>query len=72
MRFIDCGHGNEFGEFESDLAWDSWKSNNSTIGCFTPDGFSYGIYVPAVNLTTEQSIITRYIYSLFWGFQVLL
>lgn len=36
------------------------------------DGFSYGIYEQAVNLTTKHSIITRYTYSLFWGFQVFL
>ncbi|XP_040997564.1 probable cyclic nucleotide-gated ion channel 20, chloroplastic [Juglans microcarpa x Juglans regia] len=69
MRFIDCGHGNEFGDFVSDPAWDSWTSNENASGCFTSDAFSYGIYGQAVNLTTEQSIITRYIFSLFWGFQ---
>ncbi|KAF5469277.1 hypothetical protein F2P56_013362 [Juglans regia] len=69
MRFIDCGHGNEFGDFVSDPAWASWTKNENASGCFTTDAFSYGIYGQAVNLTTEQSIITRYIFSLFWGFQ---
>uniref|UniRef100_A0A6N2KAW4 Cyclic nucleotide-binding domain-containing protein n=1 Tax=Salix viminalis TaxID=40686 RepID=A0A6N2KAW4_SALVM len=33
-----------------------------------PTGFDYGIYAKAVNLTGKHDI-TRYIYSLFWGFQ---
>ncbi|KAK4428166.1 putative cyclic nucleotide-gated ion channel 20, chloroplastic [Sesamum alatum] len=69
MEFIDCGHGNDFGEFENDPTWDQWKNNNDSIACFGQSGFAYGIYQNAVDLTTHQNIITRYIYSLFWGFQ---
>lgn len=73
MRFIDCGHGNDFSSFYSDPNWTSWKNNENASACLTKDGnFSYGIYGEAVNLTAEQSIITRYAYSLFWGFQVFL
>ncbi|KAG6627752.1 hypothetical protein CIPAW_15G150700 [Carya illinoinensis] len=68
MKFIDCGHGNEFGD-DSNGAWTNWSSNENASGCFTSDAFSYGIYGQAVNLTTERSIITRYTFSLFWGFQ---
>ncbi|KAL2243852.1 probable cyclic nucleotide-gated ion channel 20, chloroplastic isoform X1 [Sesamum indicum] len=69
MEFIDCGHGNDFGEFENDPTWDQWKNNNDAIACFGQTGFAYGIYQNAVDLTTHQNVITRYVYSLFWGFQ---
>ncbi|PON45443.1 Voltage dependent potassium channel [Parasponia andersonii] len=63
--FIDCGHGSD--DFSS--ARQNWTSNPNATACLTQDGFSYGIYMNAVNLTTERSVITRYIFSLFWGFQ---
>lgn len=72
MEFIDCGHGYDFTGFSSNPNWEKWKKNKNASACLTPDGFDYGIYIQAVNLTTEGSIITRYTYSLFWGFQVLL
>ncbi|KAK9062847.1 hypothetical protein SSX86_020037 [Deinandra increscens subsp. villosa] len=65
-ELIDCGHG---GYHVSSEGNHSWKDNVNASACFTEDGFSYGIYVKAVNLTAENSIITRYIYSFFWGFQ---
>ncbi|KAK4488984.1 hypothetical protein RD792_004775 [Penstemon davidsonii] len=69
MEFIDCGHGNDFGRFEFDPTWDQWKSNVNATSCFGKDGFNFGIYQNAVALTTYQSLVTRYVYSLFWGFQ---
>ncbi|XP_062158144.1 probable cyclic nucleotide-gated ion channel 20, chloroplastic [Alnus glutinosa] len=69
MKFIDCGYGDDFSDFLSNENWSNWKINQNASACFTGDGFSYGIYIQAVNLTTERSIITRYTYSLFWGFQ---
>ncbi|XP_021683421.2 probable cyclic nucleotide-gated ion channel 20, chloroplastic isoform X2 [Hevea brasiliensis] len=69
MNFIDCGHGNELVKFGSYKNWSSWEENENATACFTEDGFSYGIYLQAVNLTTKHSIVTRYVYSLFWGFQ---
>ncbi|KAG6673151.1 hypothetical protein I3842_16G097500 [Carya illinoinensis] len=68
-RFIDCGHGSDIEKFHSKQSWNTWKNNKNASACFTKDGFSYGIYEQAVNLTTKRSIITRYTYSLFWGFQ---
>ncbi|XP_040998456.1 probable cyclic nucleotide-gated ion channel 20, chloroplastic isoform X2 [Juglans microcarpa x Juglans regia] len=68
-RFIDCGHGSDIEEFRYNHSWNIWKNNEKASDCFTKDGFSYGIYEQAVILTTEHSIITRYTYSLFWGFQ---
>ncbi|XP_055960803.1 probable cyclic nucleotide-gated ion channel 20, chloroplastic isoform X2 [Mercurialis annua] len=67
--YIDCGRGNNVENFVSDPTWKSWKSNENASACFTMDGFRYGIYIQAVNLTAEHSVITRYVYSLFWGFQ---
>ncbi|KDP45796.1 hypothetical protein JCGZ_17403 [Jatropha curcas] len=69
MEFIDCGYGNSFAKFASNPNWTSWKNDSNATSCFTEDGFSYGIYIQAVNLTAESSIITRYVFSLFWGFQ---
>ncbi|KAG2246569.1 hypothetical protein Bca52824_086197 [Brassica carinata] len=60
-ELIYCGHGN------SHVA--AWKDNASAIACFQEDGFPYGIYLKAVNLTNHSSLFTRYIYSLLWGFQ---
>ncbi|PKI53439.1 hypothetical protein CRG98_026129, partial [Punica granatum] len=68
-EFMDCGHGDKIGKFSSNTTWGSWKNNTNATGCFTQDGFDYGIYEKAVNLTTKGSIVTRYVYSLFWGFQ---
>ncbi|XP_057952112.1 probable cyclic nucleotide-gated ion channel 20, chloroplastic isoform X2 [Malania oleifera] len=69
MKFIDCGHGNDIGEFNGDPTWMNWTKNDNANNCFGKDSFSYGIYGQAVNLTIEQTIVRRYVYSLFWGFQ---
>ncbi|CAH8388702.1 unnamed protein product [Eruca vesicaria subsp. sativa] len=60
---IDCGRGDSYQAFAA------WKSNASASACFQEDGFPYGIYMKAVNLTNHTSLFTRYSYSLFWGFQ---
>ncbi|XP_042501859.1 probable cyclic nucleotide-gated ion channel 20, chloroplastic isoform X2 [Macadamia integrifolia] len=68
--FIDCGHGEKIAKFSSDPEWQSWLYNENATACFVTNGtFSYGIYNQAVSLTTMSSIVTRYVYSLFWGFQ---
>lgn len=73
MSFIDCGHGNEIGGSKvDDPVRDRWKNSVNAADCLDKDSFDYGIYSQAVNLTTENSVITRYVYALFWGFQVLL
>ncbi|KAF5730264.1 cyclic nucleotide-gated ion channel 20 chloroplastic [Tripterygium wilfordii] len=71
IKFIDCGHGTDFTEFISDSTWPNWTQNENASACFTVDSkrFDYGIYKQAVSLTTKDSVITRYVYSLFWGFQ---
>ncbi|AEE75994.1 unnamed protein product [Arabidopsis thaliana] len=61
---IDCGNGNS-----SVLVRATWKDNASANACFQEDGFPYGIYLKAVNLTNHSNLFTRYSYSLFWGFQ---
>eukprot|EP00258_Populus_trichocarpa_P022080 XP_024438099.1 probable cyclic nucleotide-gated ion channel 20, chloroplastic isoform X2 [Populus trichocarpa] len=72
MEFIDCGSGNANEEYGSHLNWANWTQNPNASNCFQtggpPNGFDYGIYTKAVNLT-GKNIIIRYIYSLFWGFQ---
>ncbi|CAA7051276.1 unnamed protein product [Microthlaspi erraticum] len=60
---IDCGRGDD------DMSLAAWRNNASAIACFQEDGFPYGIYSKAVNLTNHTSLFTRYSYSLFWGFQ---
>ncbi|EPS69237.1 hypothetical protein M569_05530, partial [Genlisea aurea] len=70
MKFLDCGHGNDLSAFENDPTWSQWLNNTDAIACFGQGGsFSYGIYQNGVLLTTESSVVTRYVYSLFWGFQ---
>lgn len=69
IKFIDCGHGNGTLAFEGSQLWQNWKQNENASACFSKDGFPYGIYAQAVNLTTDNSVITRYVYSFFWGFQ---
>ncbi|XP_050936409.1 probable cyclic nucleotide-gated ion channel 20, chloroplastic isoform X2 [Cucumis melo] len=69
LEYIDCGHGDESRSQFLDPHRDSWKHNENATACFSNEGFGYGIYLQAVNLTTEKSILTRYTYSLFWGFQ---
>ncbi|KAJ6359260.1 hypothetical protein OIU76_000894 [Salix suchowensis] len=72
MEFIDCGRGNANEKHGFHQNWLNWKQNSNASKCFQmdgpPTGFDYGIYAKAVNLT-GKNIITRYIYSLFWGFQ---
>ncbi|KAJ9678118.1 hypothetical protein PVL29_022879 [Vitis rotundifolia] len=70
MDFIDCGHGEKVRDFRQNSEWQHWKSNENASACFSTDGFPYGIYAQAVILTTKPSIVTRYTYSFFWGFQV--
>nr|XP_043631320.1 probable cyclic nucleotide-gated ion channel 20, chloroplastic [Erigeron canadensis] len=67
-KLIDSGY-ESFRSSESDTTWNDWKQNVNSTACFEEDSFPYGIYVKAVNLTAESSIIRRYIYSFFWGFQ---
>ncbi|XP_043695912.1 probable cyclic nucleotide-gated ion channel 20, chloroplastic [Telopea speciosissima] len=70
-EFIDCGHGEKITNFMSKPEWLSWVNNQNATACFdtsSSGSFSYGIYNQAVSLTTQPSIITRYVYSLFWGF----
>uniref|UniRef100_A0A6N2LP50 Cyclic nucleotide-binding domain-containing protein n=1 Tax=Salix viminalis TaxID=40686 RepID=A0A6N2LP50_SALVM len=69
-KFIDCGRlKNAIEEHTSNPNRNSWKNNSNASACFTSDGgFSYGIYAQTVNLTGENTI-TKYTYSLFWGFQ---
>ncbi|XP_057812390.1 probable cyclic nucleotide-gated ion channel 20, chloroplastic [Salvia miltiorrhiza] len=70
MMFIDCGHGNVAERFKNyNDSWTIWKNNENATACFGKDGFDYGIYENAVNLTTYRSLVKRYVYSLFWGFQ---
>lgn len=69
-EFIDCGRGDSVAKFQGDIQWKFWKNNTNATSCLTTEGpFNYGIYGEAVKITTLPSIVTRYIYSLFWGFQ---
>ncbi|KAJ1698706.1 hypothetical protein LUZ63_007218 [Rhynchospora breviuscula] len=67
---IDCGRGGDFENSSQQFKqqWINYGPSNNCLDTST-NQFSYGIYQQAVLLTTEHSVITRYIYSLFWGFQ---
>ncbi|KAL3642268.1 hypothetical protein CASFOL_013083 [Castilleja foliolosa] len=69
MEFIDCGEGDDFTDFEYESAWGQWQNNINASKCFEQNGFAYGIYENAIALTTNQDLVTKYVYSLFWGFQ---
>ncbi|XP_074335092.1 putative cyclic nucleotide-gated ion channel 20, chloroplastic isoform X1 [Apium graveolens] len=70
IRYIDCGQGNENERFqENPVSWTNWTNNANANACFGQGSFSYGIYTQTVGLTTESALTTRYMYSLFWGFQ---
>nr|CAD1825097.1 unnamed protein product [Ananas comosus var. bracteatus] len=68
---IDCGRGNNIQQF--DPSRQAWKNEGNSTNCFesTNGLFDYGIYQQAVLLTTERSVVKRYVYSLFWGFSTL-
>ncbi|KHN30952.1 Putative cyclic nucleotide-gated ion channel 20, chloroplastic [Glycine soja] len=64
--FIDCG---------SDRASDQselWNKNVNATACLdsSSGAFPYGIYVHAVPLTIETRVVKKYVFALFWGFQV--
>ncbi|XP_018433123.2 putative cyclic nucleotide-gated ion channel 19 [Raphanus sativus] len=65
-NLIDCARGNIYASASLQALW---RDSPSVNACFQEGGFSYGIYVKAVNLTTQPSIFTRFSYSMFWGFQ---
>ncbi|KAK8966741.1 hypothetical protein KSP40_PGU006573 [Platanthera guangdongensis] len=70
LPFVDCGSGNFTGTVNSPANWTDWLTNPNASACFSKDGdFEYGIYQQVVSLTTKHSVVTRYVYSLFWGFQ---
>ncbi|KAK8952321.1 hypothetical protein KSP39_PZI003619 [Platanthera zijinensis] len=70
LPFVDCGSGNFTGTITSPTNWTDWLDNPNASACFSKDGgFEYGIYQQVVNLTTKHSVVTRYVYSLCWGFQ---
>ncbi|XP_024015486.1 putative cyclic nucleotide-gated ion channel 19 [Eutrema salsugineum] len=64
-NLIDCARGS----YESESLRALWRDSASVNDCFQENGFTYGIYLKAVNLTNESKFFTRYSYSLFWGFQ---
>ncbi|CAJ2667231.1 unnamed protein product [Trifolium pratense] len=68
-KFIDCGHGGSEYYHQNETNLNNWRKNENASACFTEDYFEYGIYLKAVNLTTKHNVLTRYVYSSFWGFQ---
>ncbi|GJW41995.1 zinc finger, CCHC-type containing protein [Tanacetum coccineum] len=68
-RLIDCGHGSDYGSLVGNPTWNDWIQNLNSTACFREDGFPYGIHAKVVHLTFEDMILTRYLYSFFWGFQ---
>ena len=68
-KFISCYHGYEK-RFTPMPDWNDWKNNENASVCFMKDSFDFGIFEAAVNLTTHRDIFDRYLYSLFWGFQL--
>jgi len=63
--FIDCGR-------DSGHKSVTWSQNVNATACLnsTSGVFQYGVYVNAVPLTIETRVVKKYVYALFWGFQV--
>lgn len=70
MEFINCRQGHAKEIFARNPEWELWRKNKEADACFIKDGFDFGICETAVNLTTHTNFFDRYLYSLFWGFQV--
>ncbi|RDY07745.1 putative cyclic nucleotide-gated ion channel 20, chloroplastic, partial [Mucuna pruriens] len=68
-KFIDCSRHGQAKVYQDDKMWHNWTNSSFASACFTEDGFTYGIFNKAVNLTADRNVITRYVYSSFWGFQ---
>lgn len=71
---MDCGRGDvDDGKVTAEQRH-MWGNDSNATSCFdiTNGSFTYGIYQQAVSLTTQHSAVQRYIYALFWGFQVIL
>ncbi|CAH2053451.1 unnamed protein product [Thlaspi arvense] len=64
-NLIDCARGS----YEPKSLRAMWRGSESVNACFQENGSTHGIYLKAVNLTTQSEFFTRYSYSLFWGFQ---
>ncbi|XP_068307011.1 probable cyclic nucleotide-gated ion channel 20, chloroplastic isoform X2 [Pyrus communis] len=47
----------------------NWKNNANASACLTPTGYTYGVFYQTAGLSTQKSVVTRYMYALFWGFQ---
>lgn len=69
-EFTDCGNGDRADSFHHNKTWELWINNTDIINCFSAENIHSGIFLKAINLTTEHSLAKRYIYSLFWGLQV--
>ncbi|CAA6659350.1 unnamed protein product [Spirodela intermedia] len=70
--FLDCGRGPKYHNFTGNPDWEIWNKDAEASSCLSKSNtYSYGIYQQASIITKRDSFIVRYIYSLFWGFQVL-
>lgn len=73
LNFIDCGESGDGNKsYGHNKNWQLWIKNSNSTNCLqgaNSSVFTYGIYSTAVPLTITNSVITKYIYSLFWGFQ---
>ncbi|KAM3224758.1 hypothetical protein ACQJBY_057866 [Aegilops geniculata] len=69
--FRDCGLNFNTGGQNEQIS-QQWVNDQASTACFdtgNDTNFQYGIYQQAVLLSTKRSAVTRYVYSLFWGFQ---
>ncbi|XP_024524890.1 probable cyclic nucleotide-gated ion channel 20, chloroplastic isoform X1 [Selaginella moellendorffii] len=69
--FLDCGNGTLQERLIGNAVRSLWVNNENATQCFDSPSrvFTYGIYQPAVLVTTHNNSFTRYIFSLVWGFQ---
>lgn len=50
----------------------TWSDDKGADACLnsTSGAINYGIYANAVQLTIETTVAKKYMYAVFWGFQV--
>lgn len=70
--YLDCGLGDPYNRTPADINWTSQTS--ATSSCLLPNAtFQYGIYGPmGFQVAQEFSVVNKYIYSVFWGFLVII
>jgi len=67
-HFPDSGIGKDFSSYFQTNTIPCLNISQASKTCLVEPSFRYGIYANAVPVTLKTQIISKYVYSLFWGF----